>query len=144
MTFNIEINKLVVIDDDPIHNFIAKKLIDKFQIANNLRIISTVKEGIKFLEERCIKKTEGICPDIVLLDYHFPSMDAVEMLEKVREMGLDMRNHIILIVISASVLKTEVQEKLRSLGTNGFLIKPINENDIKKVIEIYCTEKLPG
>jgi CheY-like chemotaxis protein len=125
-----KINKLVIIDDDPIHNFIAELTLNKLQVANKIRVFSNPTEAISFFEESCLKKTKGICPEMVLLDFQFPTMNAIELLIKVKEKGLDIYNHFIIVIVSAVEIRTEDKEELINLGVNQFLIKPITEETI--------------
>lgn len=135
------IEKLVVIDDDEIHNFIAKKLLDKLQVADRIEIINSPTKAIQFFEDTCLKKVEGICPELVLLDYMFPDMNAIDLMNEVNKRGVVFYRHIIVFVISSLQIREEDKNRLKALGVNGFLSKPIKEIDILRVLEIYCQEK---
>lgn len=138
---DIQVGKLVVIDHDFIHNFITKKLIDKLNLAERLRVISSASEAIDFFEKSCIKKTEEICPDLVLLDYMFPDMNAIELLEEINSRGLKFDNSIVVLIISSSAIRPEDEKRLRELNAKGFLTKPISEEQINNALEIYLREK---
>jgi response regulator of citrate/malate metabolism len=124
------VNKLVIIDDDPIHNFIAKITLDKLNVANKIRIFNNPSDAIIFFEESCLKKTQGICPEMVLLDFQFPTMNAIDLLHAVIDKGLDIYAHFIIAIVSTVEIREEDKEVLVKLGVNEFLIKPITEETI--------------
>jgi response regulator of citrate/malate metabolism len=124
------VNKLVIIDDDPIHNFIAKITLDKLNVADKIRIFNNPSDAIIFFEESCLKKTKGICPEMVLLDFQFPTMNAIDLLHAVIDKGLDIYAHFVIAIVSTVEIRREDKEVLKKLGVNEFLIKPITEDTI--------------
>jgi two-component SAPR family response regulator len=130
-----KINKLVIIDDDPIHNFIAKLTLDKLNVANTIRVFNNPSDAIIFFEESCLKRTKGICPEMVLLDFQFPTMNAIELLVQVKEKGLDIYSHFIIVIVSAIEIRMEDKDKLQTMGVNQFLIKPITEETINYLFD---------
>ena len=130
-----KINKLVIIDDDPIHNFIAKRALDKFEIAKNIRIFNNPADAIDFFEDTCLNNIKEHCPELVLLDFEFPTMNAIEMLKKVKGMGLDLQSHFVIIIVSTIEIRNEAKQALEELGVNAFLTKPITEETINSLME---------
>jgi CheY-like chemotaxis protein len=129
------IKKLVIIDDDPIHNFIAKMTLDKLKIANKIRIFNNPLDAIIFFEESCLYGTKGICPEMVLLDFQFPTMNAIDLLKEVKAKGLDIYSRFIIVIVSAIELRIEDKDELKKLGVNKFLTKPITEETINKLFD---------
>jgi response regulator of citrate/malate metabolism len=125
-----KVNKLVIIDDDPIHNFIAKITLDKLKVADKIRIFNNPTDAIMFFEESCLKRTKGICPEMVLLDFQFPTMNAIDLLHAVIDKGLDIYAHFVIAIVSTVEIRKEDKEVLVKLGVNEFLIKPITEETI--------------
>ena len=104
------INKLVIIDDDPIHNFIAKITLDKLNVADKIRIFNNPSDAIIFFEESCLKRTKGICPELVLLDFQFPTMNAIDLLLAVKDKGLDIYSHFVIAIVSTVEIRKEDKE----------------------------------
>jgi CheY-like chemotaxis protein len=129
------INKLVVIDDDDIHNFITKKLLEKLEVAKRIRIITSPAHAMDFFEEACLRKTVGICPELVLLDFNFPTTNALEILKEARKRDFNFIDKIIIIIISATDLRDSVKNELVGFGVNGFLSKPIKEEMIIEILD---------
>lgn len=131
------LEKVVLIDDDLISNFIAKRSMEKIDLANRIRSISDPKLALKFLEERCIQKSDGICPELILLDFKFPTTNAIEILEELECKGLVIGKDLILIIVSASEVKEEDKERLKSLRVSDFIVKPITESKLDEIVKKY-------
>lgn len=131
------VEKVVVIDDDAISTFIAKKAMEKIDLANRIKTITNPAYALKFLEERCIQKSDGICPELILLDFAFPTMNAIEILEQLECKGLVLGQHIILIIVSAMDIKSPDRERLLALKVSDFIVKPITEQKLAEVAEKY-------
>ena len=129
------IEKVVVIDDDAISGFIAKSAIKKLNLADRIRSITDPVYALKFLEERCIDKTDGICPELVLLDFLFPTTNAIEILEHLKCKGLVIGKSIILVIVSTLDLKEEDKNRLRELMVSDFLVKPLTEQKLETIVE---------
>lgn len=73
--------------------------------------------------------------DILLMDVQMPVLSGLEAAQIIR--GLETKRlitgHIPIYILSAAVLP-DVQEKSRSVGADGFLIKPINKSDLYRVL----------
>jgi CheY-like chemotaxis protein len=70
-------------------------------------------------------------PDVIFLDIHMKPYNGFEMLEMLRQ--LDWVNGTPIVALTASVMNEEVQ-KLRSIGFNGCLAKPL---DIETFPEMF-------
>ncbi len=62
-------------------------------------------------------------PDVILLDIHMKPYNGFEMLEMLRQ--FEWSNNTPIVALTASVMNEEVH-KLRSMGFNGCLAKPID------------------
>jgi len=131
------LEKVVVIDDDFISTFIAKKAMEKIDLTDRIKSISDPNYALKFLEERCIQKTAGTCPELILLDFIFPTTNAIEILQKLVCKGLEIGKHLILIIVSTMNLNEKDKAILRSLKVSDFIVKPVTEENLSKVVEKY-------
>jgi len=83
-----------------------------------------VEDGIKALEE--IKQRNF---DLVLMDIEMPELDGVQTMEKIRKMG----NNVPVIALSPHAMKGDA-EKYLVKGFDDYLTKPINLDDLNRVI----------
>ena len=70
--------------------------------------------------------------DVMFLDLTMPVMDGYETLETLKNEGLDT----FVIVVSADI-QPKAQEKVKKLGAMAFIKKPVNTNEITKVLREF-------
>jgi CheY-like chemotaxis protein len=71
-------------------------------------------------------------PDVILLDIHMRPHNGFEMLEMLRQ--IETFSDTPIVALTASVMNEEVQ-KLRSIGFNGCLAKPIDLQTFPETLE---------
>jgi len=131
------LQKVVLIDDDPISNFVTKKSMEKIDLSNRIRSITDPQVALSFLEERCIQKSEGICPELILLDFQFTTTTAIEILEELNCKGLQIGKDIVLVILSATDIKEKDKEKLLSLKVSDFIVKPVTDSKLDLIVKKY-------
>lgn len=125
--------KILVIEDNEDDLFFIRKALDRSKY--EIREISDGKEAFEYL----LSPEEA--PDIVLLDYHLPGMNGLEILEKI--LDRHMEYGIIFLTIDNTV---ETIRKAMKTGAIDFLPKNYDLKDelpevIDKVYSIYSDKK---
>lgn len=86
--------------------------------------------AVAFLGEEAVKKAEGAHPDLVLMDIGLKGeIDGIEAAKKIREL------HKIPVVFLTGFADENTLAKAREADPSGFIIKPINEEELRKTIE---------
>jgi CheY-like chemotaxis protein len=67
--------------------------------------------------------------DVVLMDLHMPVMDGYEAAKIIREMTDPVKSRIPIIALTASV-SVNLNEKTKSVGMDGFILKPFSQNEL--------------
>ncbi|MEI7725979.1 MAG: PAS domain S-box protein [Bacteroidota bacterium] len=80
-----------------------------------------------------IEKFAALNPDLILMDLRMPEMDGYEAIRRIKltEKGA----HTPIIALTASTLEGD-QEKMKSMGIQGYIHKPFRENDLFDTIGI--------
>ncbi|MBF0633663.1 MAG: PAS domain S-box protein [Nitrospinae bacterium] len=86
--------------------------------------------------QEAMKRIEEMIPDIVITDISMPVMDGLELLENIRS-GEGTKS--IPVIVATSNRDPDSQRRAHELGADGFVLKPISENDllpmVKKLLE---------
>lgn len=125
-----KINSILLIDDDQINNFINKRIIGKLEITDNVSIASNGEEALDYIQKYC--KKSGNCPELIFLDINMPVMNGFEFLNEFKNIDLNNKNQVKIIVLTTSSNPGDMQ-KLKQYSIKGFLNKPLTE---KKILEI--------
>ncbi|WP_414621784.1 CHASE2 domain-containing protein [Calothrix sp. CCY 0018] len=81
-----------------------------------------------------LKKVEEIKPDLIVTDISMPEMDGLEMMQILR--NNQEFSHVPIVVSSASVYEKDIEQSLAA-GANEFLPKPIQIEDMLKILHTY-------
>ncbi len=99
-------------------------------IRNILRRAGYDIAAIAFLGEEAIKKAEDTHPDLVLMDIGLKGeIDGIEAAKIIRE------RHQIPVVFLTGFADENTLDKAKEAGPSGFIIKPINEEELRNTIE---------
>ncbi|MCR5344146.1 MAG: response regulator [Butyrivibrio sp.] len=98
-----------------------------------------VSMGCTIIGEACngkegIKKIKELQPDIVLTDIMMPVVDGIEMIKQGQDLG-DFKA-----IIMTSYADFEYAKQAIELGVSAYLMKPVDEEELKKSIEKTITE----
>jgi signal transduction histidine kinase/CheY-like chemotaxis protein len=116
--------KVLVAEDNHINQLLISKLLKQYGIEPVIK-----ENGIEVLE---VLKTSQF--DLLLLDIQMPLLDGYKTCVAIREAG----NVIPVVAMTAYVMDAE-KEKCRTAGMNDYLAKPLDENELKKVLQKYLT-----
>jgi CheY-like chemotaxis protein len=123
----MKVNTILLVDDDNVTNFINERLINKLNIAQNVKVTSNGEEGITFIKEYC--QTGNLCPEIIFLDINMPVMDGFEFIRAFEELKEVITNKTKIVILTTSTNANDI-EKLKYLGNFDFINKPLTEEKL--------------
>ena len=117
--------KVLVVDDNKLNLKVATRILEKYGIK-----VDTLSSG-----KECVYKIkEGAKYDMIFLDHMMPEMDGIETLHILRK--IDDYDIPPVIVLTANAI-TGMKEMYLKEGFNEYLSKPININDLNKILIKY-------
>uniref|UniRef100_A0A7C3RHW8 Response regulator n=1 Tax=Dictyoglomus thermophilum TaxID=14 RepID=A0A7C3RHW8_DICTH len=117
--------KVLIVDDEPIIRSGLKKVINWEN--HGLRIVGDADNG-----EEALDKIIRLNPDLCIVDIKMPKMDGLELIKKVKEIGMRIK-----FIILTGYPEFEYAKKAIDLGVESYLLKPIDPEILKeKVMQI--------
>lgn len=114
--------KVLVAEDNDINQIVIREILENIGFKVDIAV-----DGLKALE---MAKSNNY--DIIFMDIQMPNMDGFEATRKIRE--FDQKT--IILALSAAVMK-EDKELTKEAGMDGHLAKPIDKNELYRVLESY-------
>jgi CheY-like chemotaxis protein len=118
---------VLLIDDDPIINFVNKKLLEIHGMAENIVPFISAQEALIFL------KKSVVYPEIIFLDISMPVMDGFEFIEEYEKFPESIKANTKIIILSS----TEDPEEIVKIKNNKrfmlFLSKPLDIEHLKSL-----------
>jgi CheY-like chemotaxis protein len=126
----MKMNKILLIDDDGINNFINERLFKKLGIASHIEIRRNGKEALDYLYHMCCEKQE--CPELIVIDINMPEMNGFEFLEQFKTLEIMNKHTSRVIMLSNSTSVRDVQ-RLKELHIE-LVRKPLSEEKIRELM----------
>lgn len=127
--FDFTNSKVLVVDDNKVNIKVALKLLSNYGIEAD-----SCESGFVAIE----KLKAGNTYDLILLDDMMPKMSGVETLKHIRECVI---YDIPVVALTANAL-SGMKEKYLSSGFDDYLAKPIEKNELYRILLTYLNNKL--
>ena len=116
--FDLQGNKILVVEDNDINQFIMKKIFSSWK---NTEIV--IAENGMIAVEKLAEESF----DIVLMDLQMPVMDGYEATQEIRNGACGDKNCSIPIIAVTADATSEAKLKAQNVGMNDYMTKPIDQ-----------------
>jgi CheY-like chemotaxis protein len=124
-------NKILLIDDDSITNFINSSVLKKAGLGGIIKVSLNGKEALDYIKKEC--KAEKIYPDLIFVDINMPVMDGFEFVNEYKKLKINDLNPSEIVVLTTSSNPKDI-EKSNELGIK-MIRKPLSIQIIKELFE---------
>ena len=113
--------KVMIADD---HSMIREGLAQLLELEGEFKVIAEACDGAE-----CLSKLETVTPDVLLLDINMPTMNGLEVLQKIKDKKMKIK-------VLVLTVHNEVEYLLKAvdIGVNGYLLKDSESAELKKAI----------
>ncbi len=118
-----------VVDDDPLYNFGAKKLLEISGFTQNVSFFLNGELAWIDLNKRL--EEDLPLPNVILLDINMPIMNGWQFLEKVSQINL--KQPVQIYVVSSSINQEEIDKANKYEVVTDYIVKPLTLDSIKKL-----------
>lgn len=127
-----KLNKILLIDDDEVTNFINKDLLEGLNIVREVQVIEDGEKAFEYLLQ-CVGDFLKICPELIIFDNQMPNMDGRELIEALHKIGFIERSEAVFMSLNVNAPQKDI-DALKELGIQEFTTKPLSE---ERVMDIY-------
>jgi PAS domain S-box-containing protein len=134
LSSNTPVPKRIISVDRKAENYRILVVDDKYE---NLKVVVNLLKLVGFETneavngEEAINKFEEWKPDLILMDLRMPVMDGYDATRQIKSTE---KGHTTPIIALTASLFEEEHEKIESMGIQGYIRKPFNENDLLSTI----------
>jgi signal transduction histidine kinase/CheY-like chemotaxis protein len=130
---DISINRgnILIVDDNELNCDVAAGIMSL--LGMNTKYVLSGFECLKLLEQ-------GEKYDIIFMDHMMPEMDGVETMKKIRQRGGGYE-HLPIVLLTANAV-SGVREHMLEEGFSDFLSKPIDVDDLKRILVRFLGVKI--
>jgi len=124
-----------LIDDDFIHQFGMKRMIQRYQPDLGVIEFSNGLDAINFFKEP--RNNEEI-PEVIFLDINMPVMNGWEFMDEFVKIRAGLQKKIDIYILSSSTDSLDIQKAKSNPGIKDYIVKPLSPDFIKHIL---LTEK---
>jgi len=126
-----QLNTALLIDDDPINNFLSYAVLTRTGIVKNIQIENSGINALLYLQNYYL--STKTLPELIFLDLNMPLMDGLQFLRAFKDEFFMLQDKVEIIILSNAVNEGEKSEATK-LGVTHCIIKPLSEDIIKELI----------
>lgn len=127
-----EIKNIMIIDDDPINNIIARHTIRHFDANIVIDDYSDPEKALFFLETQSKLRSQHL-PDLIFLDLNMPFIDGWTFLESYKNLLPFFNKDVDLFLLTSSTNNKDMQRAKSFPIVTNYISKPLNINTLEKI-----------
>ncbi|GAA4428988.1 response regulator [Pontibacter saemangeumensis] len=130
---------VLLVDDDETTNYLNERLLNEMEVAREIRILKNGKEAIDYLSNAYASPLDPAFkrPDLIFLDIKMPVMDGFTFLEEYERRGLDMGDHMIILMLTSSASFYDL-ERLKSFRkVKRHFSKALTKHDVREILSDF-------
>ncbi|MDQ3392878.1 MAG: response regulator [Bacteroidota bacterium] len=126
-----KVNFILLVDDDPINNFLNLRLLDSLNVADEVKVCLNGLEALEFLN--VLRSKSNHYPDLILLDINMPVLDGFEFLKAFKDLEMSQKDSIKIVMLTTSSALSDMN-KVHNLGYE-VINKPLTEEKINNILK---------
>lgn len=132
-----KLDSILVIDNDPVSNFVSEKILSYLGISDNVISFLGGEEALDFLSKECLLNKLPF-PELIMLDIDMPCMDGFQFITALKKMNIS--NKIDIVILSTSVYNKNI-DKAKAKGIKYYIAKPLDVSKMQEICQCIYEDK---
>lgn len=115
--------KVLVIDDDPIFQYIAEKIFKKTNLFEETTCFLDANSALEYLLQN--KDNPDVLPDVILLDIYMPALNGWEFINQYEQISDSLGKRVPIYILTSSVDPKEIARSKSHPSVKKFTSKPM-------------------
>ena len=118
-------DRVLLIDDNDIDNFINERMITTNFFSNRVIVKNSGESALNYLRENA--EIDNNLPQVIFLDLNMPVMDGFAFLSEYENLSVKVKNNCKVIVLSSSISPEDINRASTNPLVVKYVNKPLNE-----------------
>jgi CheY-like chemotaxis protein len=124
--------QVMLVDDSSIDNFVNKKVIARYQFAEEVLEFTKVRLALRYLLQ-LNDDTEIAIPVILFLDLDMPEINGFEFLDAFELLSDRIRENLSIVILTSSINPADIENCNRHRSVLTFMHKPLMKNNLDMI-----------
>jgi CheY-like chemotaxis protein len=133
----MKLNRILLIDDDSITNFLHQSLLETAEIADDILIAETVPEAVKALTEI---KSDTAFPQLIFVDLNMPGLSGWDFIKEYSQLKIDRNLKSVVVVLTTSLNPDDKKRAENLSAVTEFRRKPLTLGMVDEITNQYFGE----
>jgi CheY-like chemotaxis protein len=131
----MSLNRVLLVDDDPITNYIHRLVLSETGITANIEIAETVEKALSLIQHGGNEPCES--PDLIFLDLNLPGLSGWDFISEYRKLKDSQGANSIIVVLTTSANPDDKQRANQLGEVAEFRSKPMTNQMVEEIMQRY-------
>lgn len=127
------VNHIILIDDDPVNNFLNKEIILTCTDTVNIVAFEQPEEALNYFKHTFFPPKDA--PGVVFLDINMPMMNGWQVLEALENDCPALLSDISIYILTSSIDTRDIERAESNMHVKKLMNKPIDESELKLILD---------
>ncbi|ARS36772.1 response regulator [Pontibacter actiniarum] len=132
-----KLNTILLIDDDETTNYLNHRLLNRLEVAPDIRVVMNGEEAIDYLSYAFAGVPEYPRPDLIFVDIKMSVMDGFEFLEEYQQYTPEQKGNTVLLMLTSSASFYDLEKLKQFPDVRRHYSKPLAEADVREIMQEY-------
>ncbi|MFY7900189.1 MAG: response regulator [Chitinophagaceae bacterium] len=130
-----KLDKVCIIDDDIIYQFLIKEEIEETRMVNSVLFFDDGEQALHFIQQKIASQSQKELPDVIFLDINMPVMNGWEFIQAYVGMKPFIGKKITIYMVSSSIDNRDLDKAKSISEISDYIIKPITSNRLQTIFK---------